>query len=210
MQQDTVTDGQTAISAVNQQENQSGNVPGLDDQHSYGKEEDEGNSDAAHISGEAFCLSPRTEIEEREDKHAQQNDNEKRILNKSLAAVHQDKREENRYRIAGSDAIDAVHKVVDICCSHTDYQSKDGHHRIHKQIPHNNSEYEFQNMCSDFRVFLEKNYRLPEEDSSDGQESKLAVWFYKILSKRDPYEDIRYRYFDQLLGYLSTFGFEFR
>ena len=77
-------------------------------------------------------------------------------------------------------------------------------------FPHNNSEYEFQNMCSDFRVFLEKNYRLPEEDSSDGQESKLAVWFYKILSKRDPYEDIRYRYFDQLLGYLSTFGFEFR
>ena len=77
-------------------------------------------------------------------------------------------------------------------------------------FPHNNSEYEFQNMCSDFRVFLEKNYRLPEEDSSDGKEYKLAVWFYKILAKRDPYEDIRYRYFDQLLGYLSTFGFEFR
>ena len=82
VQQDTVTNGQTAIDAVNQQENQSNNVPGLDDQHSYGKEEDEGDSDAAHISCEAFCLSPRTEIEEREDKHAQQNDNEKRILNK--------------------------------------------------------------------------------------------------------------------------------
>lgn len=82
VQQDTVTDGQTAIDAVNQQENEPGDVPGLNDQHSYGKEKDEGDSDAAHISREAFRLSPRTEIEEREDKHAQQNDNEKRILNK--------------------------------------------------------------------------------------------------------------------------------
>ena len=80
----------------------------------------------------------------------------------------------------------------------------------YSHFPHNNSEYEFQNMCSDFRIFLEKNYRLPEEDSSDGQESELAVWFYKILSKRDPYEDNRYRYFDQLLEYLSAFGFELR
>lgn len=82
VQQDTVTDGQTAIDAVNQQENQPGDVPGLDNQHSYGKKKDEGNSNAAHISCEAFRLSPRTEIKEREDKHAQQNDNEKRILNK--------------------------------------------------------------------------------------------------------------------------------
>lgn len=74
---------------------------------------------------------------------------------------------------------------------------------------HNNSEYEFQNLCLDFRMFLEKNFRLPEENSENEHESNLAVWFYKILSKKEPYEDNRQIYFNQLLEYLYGFGFTF-
>lgn len=73
--------------------------------------------------------------------------------------------------------------------------------------PHNNSEYEFQNTCTDFRIFLERNYTLPEEDSENMREKELAEWFHKVLSKKEPYDDNRQLYFNQLLEYLSEYGF---
>ena len=76
-------------------------------------------------------------------------------------------------------------------------------------LPHNNSEYEFQNKCSDFRIFLEKSFRLPNEDSEDEYEAELAKWFNKVKSRKDPYEDNKQEYFNELLEYLSDFGFYF-
>ena len=72
VKQDAMGNRAATVNAVNQQEDQPGDVSGPDNQHPDGKEKDECDSDAANISGEAFRLSPRTEIEEREDKHAQQ------------------------------------------------------------------------------------------------------------------------------------------
>lgn len=74
-------------------------------------------------------------------------------------------------------------------------------------LPHNNSEYEFQNTCTDFRIFLERNYTLPEEDSENLREKELAEWFHKVLSKKEPYDDNRQLYFKDLLSYLSDYGF---
>lgn len=77
----------------------------------------------------------------------------------------------------------------------------------YSHYPHNNSEYEFQNTCTDFRIFLERNYRLPEEDSENVREKELADWFHKLLSKKDPYDDNRQSYFEDLLSYLRDYGF---
>ncbi len=76
-------------------------------------------------------------------------------------------------------------------------------------LPRNNSEYEFQNKCLDFRIFLEKAFRLPNEDSTNEYESELAIWFKKVKSKKDSYEDNKQKYFNELLEYLSDFGFSF-
>lgn len=76
-------------------------------------------------------------------------------------------------------------------------------------LPHNNSEYEFQNKCTDFRIFLGKSFRLPNEDSENEYEAELAKWFNKVKSKKDPYEDNKQLYFNELLEYLSDFGFYF-
>lgn len=76
-------------------------------------------------------------------------------------------------------------------------------------LPHNNSEYEFQNKCTEFRIFLEKSFRLPNEDSENEYEAELAKWFDKVKSKKDPYEDNKQEYFNELLEYLSDFGFYF-
>jgi len=76
-------------------------------------------------------------------------------------------------------------------------------------LPHNNSEYEFQNKCTDFRIFLGKSFRLPNEDSVNEYEAELAKWFNKVKSKKDPYEDNKQLYFNELLEYLSDFGFYF-
>ena len=73
--------------------------------------------------------------------------------------------------------------------------------------PHNNSEYEFQNTCADFRIFLERNYRLPEDDSENVREKELAGWFHKVFSKKEPYDDNRQLYFEDLLSYLRDYGF---
>jgi hypothetical protein len=80
----------------------------------------------------------------------------------------------------------------------------------YSHYPHNNLEYEFQNLCSDYRVFVEKNFRLPEEIASLEKEVELASWFYKVLSKREPYADNRQLYFSQLLDYLAEYGFYFK
>ena len=76
-------------------------------------------------------------------------------------------------------------------------------------LPHNNSEYEFQNKCADFRIFLEKSFRLPNEDSKNEYEAELAKWFNKVKRKKDPYDDNKQEYFNELLEYLSDFGFFF-
>ena len=76
-------------------------------------------------------------------------------------------------------------------------------------LPHNNSEYEFQNKCADFRIFLEKSFRLPNEDSKNEYEAELAKWFNKVKRKKDPYDDNKQEYFNELLEYLSDFGFYF-
>ena len=77
-------------------------------------------------------------------------------------------------------------------------------------LPHNNSEYEFLNTCSDFKIFLQNNYRLPDEDSSDESELELAVWFRKTSTKREPYDDNRRLYFNELLSALEDYGFYFQ
>ena len=79
----------------------------------------------------------------------------------------------------------------------------------YSHYPHNNSEYEFQNTCADFRIFLERNYRLPEDDSENMREKELAEWFHKTISKKEPYEDNRKVYFSLLLEYLCEYGFSF-
>ena len=61
--------------------------------------------------------------------------------------------------------------------------------------------------CTDFRIFLERNYTLPEEDSENIREKELAEWFNKVLSKKEPYDDNRQLYFKDLLSYLSDYGF---
>ncbi|MCM1502044.1 MAG: hypothetical protein NC115_05185 [Bacteroidales bacterium] len=75
--------------------------------------------------------------------------------------------------------------------------------------PHNCSEYEFLNLCGDFKIFLEKNYRLPEEESLNEQESELATWFRKAITKKEPYDDNRNRYLEELISYLKDYGFYF-
>lgn len=75
--------------------------------------------------------------------------------------------------------------------------------------PHNCSEYEFLNLCGDFKIFLEKKYRLPEEESSNEQESELAIWFRKAIMKKEPYDDNRNRYLEELIRYLKDYGFYF-
>ena len=79
----------------------------------------------------------------------------------------------------------------------------------YSHYPHNNTEYEFLNLCSDFKIFLEKNYRLPEEDSSNEKESELAIWLRKTITKKEPFEDNRSRYLQELLNYLNDYGFYF-
>lgn len=77
----------------------------------------------------------------------------------------------------------------------------------YSHYPHNNSEYEFQNTCADFRIFLERNYRLPEANSDTLRETELAHWFDKALTKKEPYADNRQLYFEELLSYLRDYGF---
>ena len=77
-------------------------------------------------------------------------------------------------------------------------------------LPHNNSEYEFLNTCSDFKIFLQNNYRLPDENSCDERELELAVWFRKTSTKREPYDDNRRLYFNELLSALEDYGFYFQ
>ena len=40
--------------------------------------------------------------------------------------------------------------------------------------PHNETEYVFQQMCSDYRYYINTVYRLPEIDSIDDKEKELA------------------------------------
>ena len=76
--------------------------------------------------------------------------------------------------------------------------------------PQNSKENEFLNLCSDLKVFLEKNYKLPQEESSNKQEAELAVWFKKAITKKVPYQDNRSSYLDELLNYLKDYGFTFK
>ena len=76
--------------------------------------------------------------------------------------------------------------------------------------PQNSKEYEFLNLCGDLKVFLEKNYKLPQEESSNEQESELAVWFKKAITKKVPYPDNRSSYLEELLNYLKDYGFSFK
>jgi hypothetical protein len=76
--------------------------------------------------------------------------------------------------------------------------------------PHNVPEYDFWNMCTDFKNFVRKNSRLPEMASSRKKEKELATWFDKMLRKREPYEDNRRLYFADLLSCLETGGFVFK
>ena len=67
-----VHNGQTAVNAVHQQENQPGDVTGPYNQHPDCKKQDESNPYTPDIPRKAFCLSARTEIEKREHKDTQQ------------------------------------------------------------------------------------------------------------------------------------------
>ena len=73
--------------------------------------------------------------------------------------------------------------------------------------PHNETEYVFQQMCSDYRYFINNVYRLPELDSIDDKEQELAAWFNRSLLKYNSFKDNRKLYFQELLGFLSDFGF---
>ena len=76
-----------------------------------------------------------------------------------------------------------------------------------EEFPHNETEYVFQQMCDDFRYFINSVYRLPEMDSSDDKEKDLAVWFDRSLQRYNGYKDNRNLYFKKLLAFLNDFGF---
>ena len=73
--------------------------------------------------------------------------------------------------------------------------------------PHNETEYAFQQMCVDYRYFINNVYRLPEVNSIDDKEKDLAIWFERTLQRYNTYKDNRKLYFQELLAFLNDFGF---
>ena len=50
---------------------------------------------------------------------------------------------------------------------------------------------------------------ISSKDSKNEYEAELAKWFNKVKRKKDPYDDNKQEYFNELLEYLSDFGFFF-
>ena len=69
MQEDTMTDGQAAIHAIHQEEEQPCNVTRSHNQLTDGKQHDESNAHTTHITSETFRLTTLTEVEYAEYEH---------------------------------------------------------------------------------------------------------------------------------------------
>ena len=126
MQHEAMHDGQVAVHAVQDQQDQVRHVPGLHDQLPQREEQDERHTDAAHVAGEAARLALRAEIEEAEHQHAQHRYDEIRLLDEAKTSIQQRQRRQHHQRVSGRHAVDAVHEVDDIECAAI-HDQRDGH-----------------------------------------------------------------------------------
>lgn len=73
--------------------------------------------------------------------------------------------------------------------------------------PHNEKEYKFLNQCNEYKHFITMHYCMPKPKSENIFEKDLANWFLKAHSKIDSYKDNRSKYYNDLLCFLSDYGF---
>ena len=83
-----VTDGKAAVHSIDEQEYQPRDVARASNQKPHGEQDNERNPDAPDIPSEAFGLTARTEIEEREHQHGKHHYDKERRLDESDTVIH--------------------------------------------------------------------------------------------------------------------------
>ena len=74
---------------------------------------------------------------------------------------------------------------------------------INRLLPQNGMEYKFKQMCEQIKVFLSKNFQLPNATNNPSEYN----WIRKNLKLYHSYKDNRKIYFEDLLSYINDFGF---
>ena len=73
----------------------------------------------------------------------------------------------------------------------------------YKDLPQSGLEYRFKQMCDVIKVFMTKNFVLPNFENNPSEYN----WLYKNLDSYEKYTDNRKLYFIDLLSFLKDYGF---
>lgn len=72
-----------------------------------------------------------------------------------------------------------------------------------RYLPQNGTEYNFKQMCDEIKVIVSQSFALPTASENLREYS----WLHKNIRKYATYEDNRKLYFEELLAYLTDYGF---
>lgn len=95
--------------------------------------------------------------------------------------------------------------VINKCLALTPEKEADFEAMISRNADYmvNGTEYAFFRRCDDYKVFLEENMELPNNET----DAALYNWFLKNLKIYSSFEDRRKVYFSDLLEYIEAYGF---
>ena len=110
VEHDAVKDGAAAVDAVDNEECEPGDIGLLHNKLADEEEQDESDSNAADVPGEAFGLVLRPKVEDAENQHGKDGDDDEALV----CQVHQRQRHQHRKRVRRRDAVDSIHEIVDV------------------------------------------------------------------------------------------------